>query len=90
MAFFKRKLGPVELFERALKDKQTARQRLFERTGLAEKVLEEKRAEAERLAVAGASNSQARPGGSQHAHGRGKGQEASRRTHGVGRADPLD
>jgi hypothetical protein len=58
MAFFKRKLGPVELFERALKDKQTARQRLFERTGVAEKVLEEKRAEAERLAVAGASNSQ--------------------------------
>src|SRR5215813_10076247 len=58
MAFFKRKLGPVELFERALKDKQAARQKLFERTGAADKVVEEKRAAAERLAVAGASNSQ--------------------------------
>ena len=58
MAFFKRKLGPVELFERALKEKQTARQKLFERTGAADRVVEEKRAAAERLAVAGASNSQ--------------------------------
>src|SRR5689334_19387466 len=58
MAFFKRKLGPVELFERALKEKQTARQKLFERTCIAEKVLEEKRTAAARLAVAGASNSQ--------------------------------
>jgi hypothetical protein len=58
MAFFKRKLGPVELFERALKERQTSRQKLFERTVAADKVLEEKRAAAERLAVAGASNSQ--------------------------------
>jgi hypothetical protein len=58
MAFFKRKLGPVELFERALKEKQTARQKLFERTRAAEEVLEERRAAAERLAVAGASNAQ--------------------------------
>jgi hypothetical protein len=58
MAFFKRKLGPVELFERALKEKRTARQRLCERTVAAEKVFEDKRASAERLAVAGATNSQ--------------------------------
>jgi hypothetical protein len=58
MAFFKRKLGPVELFERALKEKQAAREKLFNRLSAAEQVLEEKRAAAERLAVAGASNAQ--------------------------------
>jgi hypothetical protein len=58
MAFFKRKLGPVERFEAALRDKQAARQKLAERLGLAESLLGERRAAAERLAVAGAANAQ--------------------------------
>ena len=58
MAFFKRELGPVERFETALKTKQAERQKLAERSNLAETVLSEKRADAERLAVAGASNAQ--------------------------------
>jgi hypothetical protein len=56
MAFFKRKLSPVEHFESALKDKQAARQKLADRLSIAETVLGEKRAAAERLAVAGAAN----------------------------------
>src|SRR3977135_1273023 len=58
MAFFKRELSPVERFESALKDKQAARQKLADRWSIAEKVLGEKRAAAERLAVAGAANAQ--------------------------------
>jgi hypothetical protein len=58
MAFFKRELGPVERFENALKDKQAARQKLADQVSVAERVLGEKRAAAERLAVAGASNGQ--------------------------------
>jgi hypothetical protein len=58
MAFFKRKLSPVEHFESALKDRQAARQKLANRLSTAEAVLQEKRAAAERLAVAGASNAQ--------------------------------
>jgi len=58
MAFFKRELTPVERFEGALKDKQVARQKLAERLCSAETVLGEKRAAAERLAVAGAANAQ--------------------------------
>ena len=58
MAFFKRELGPVERFENALKDKQAARQKLADQVSVAEKVLGEKRAAAERLAVAGASDGQ--------------------------------
>jgi hypothetical protein len=54
MAFFKRELSPVERFQSALKDKQAARQKLADRLSIAETVLGEKRAEAERLAVAGA------------------------------------
>ncbi|MGB8398641.1 hypothetical protein [Bradyrhizobium sp.] len=54
MAFFKRELSPVERFESALREKQAARQRLAERLGIAETVVGEKRAAAERLAVAGA------------------------------------
>jgi hypothetical protein len=57
MAFFKRELSPVERFERALKEKQAARQKLVERLRMAETALSEKRADAERLAVAGAANS---------------------------------
>jgi hypothetical protein len=56
MAFFKRELSPVERFESALKDKQAERQKLADRLGIAETVLGEKRAAAERLAVAGAAN----------------------------------
>ena len=58
MAFFKRELSPVERFESALKDKQAARQKLADRLSTAETALGEKRAAAERLAVAGASNAQ--------------------------------
>ena len=56
MAFFKRELGPIERFENALKEKQTARQKLAERLSVAESELAEKRAAAEKLAVAGAAN----------------------------------
>src|SRR5271154_2858221 len=56
MAFFKRELGPVERFESALKDKHAARQKLADRLSLAETVVGEKRAAAERLAVAGATD----------------------------------
>ena len=56
MAFFKRELGPVERFEIALKEKLAARQKLAGRLSISEKELEEKRAAAERLAVAGAAN----------------------------------
>jgi hypothetical protein len=56
MAFFKREPSPVERFESALKAKRAARQKLADRLGAAETMLAEKRAEAERLAVAGAPN----------------------------------
>jgi hypothetical protein len=56
MAFFKRELGPVERFEAALKLKQVERDRLAGRLAQAESALAEKRAAAEKLAVAGASN----------------------------------
>ena len=58
MAFFRRELSPVERFESALRDKQAARQKLADRLSNAETVLGEKRAAAERLAVAGAANAQ--------------------------------
>ena len=56
MAFFKRELGPVERFESALKEKLAARQKLAGKSSVAERELGEKRAAAERLAVAGAAN----------------------------------
>jgi len=56
MAFFKRELSPVERFERALREKRGTRQKLAVRLGVAETAFSEKRAEAERLAVAGAAN----------------------------------
>ena len=47
MAFFKRELSPVERFERALKDKQAARQKLADRLSLTETLVAEKRGAAE-------------------------------------------
>jgi hypothetical protein len=58
MGFFKRELNPVERFENALKEKQVARQKLVGRLGAAETVVAEKRAAAEKLAVAGAATAQ--------------------------------
>jgi hypothetical protein len=56
MAFFKRELTPVERFETALKDRRAARQKQADRVGAVETVVAEKRAAAERLAVAGAAD----------------------------------
>ena len=55
MAFFKRELSPVERFESALSAKQDERRKLAARLDLAEKLLVEKRTDAEKLAVAGAA-----------------------------------
>ena len=56
MAFFKRELAPVERFESTLRDKHAARQKLADRLSVAETVVGEKRAAAERMAVAGATD----------------------------------
>src|SRR6266480_400118 len=58
MAFFKRELSPVKRFKNALRDKQVARQKLADRSSIAETVLGEKRVAAERLAITGATNAQ--------------------------------
>jgi hypothetical protein len=58
MALFKRELSVVERFERALKSKQAARQKLAEQLSIAETVLAEKLVAAERLAIARATNAQ--------------------------------
>jgi hypothetical protein len=55
MVLFRRELGPVERFERALGDKQAARQKLAGRLSIAEAALEAKRAAIERLAAAAAA-----------------------------------
>jgi len=57
MAFFKREFGPVARFNAALKTKQSERRKIADCLRLAEVVLAEQRDAAERLAVAGASNS---------------------------------
>ena len=57
MAFFRRELGPVERFEAALKARQSEREKLAEDLQSTEAALAEKRAAAEKLAVAGAANS---------------------------------
>src|ERR1700761_6552462 len=56
MAFFSRELTPVERFEHALRDRRAARQKQADRVSAAETIVTEKRAEAERLAVAGAAD----------------------------------
>ncbi|WP_291844812.1 hypothetical protein [Bradyrhizobium sp.] len=56
MAFFRREPSPVARFEGALRDRLAARQKLAGRLRTAEAELGEKRAAAERLAVAGAAN----------------------------------
>jgi hypothetical protein len=56
MAFFKRELAPVERFESALRDRRAARQKQADRVSVIEAFVEEKRAAAERLAVAGAAD----------------------------------
>jgi hypothetical protein len=56
MGFFKRELSPVEHFETALRAKQAERRKVADRLSLTEGLLAEKRAAAERLAVAGAAN----------------------------------
>jgi hypothetical protein len=58
MAFFKRELTPVERFESTLRDKLGARQKLADQLSLAEAVVGEKRAAAERIAVAGATDAE--------------------------------
>jgi len=54
MAFFKRELSPVERFESAFAAKQDEWRKLAGRLDLAEKLLVEKRTDAEKLAVSGA------------------------------------
>lgn len=56
MAFFKRELTPVERFEATLRNKHAARQKLADQLSLVETDVGEKRAAAERLAVAGATD----------------------------------
>ncbi|MGB7615897.1 MAG: hypothetical protein WBM06_02925 [Pseudolabrys sp.] len=59
MAFFsKPELTPIERFKSALKDKHLAREKLTDRLRAAEMALEEKRAAATRLAMAGAADAQ--------------------------------
>ena len=56
MAFFTRELTPVERFENALRDRRAGRQKQADRVSAVEAVVAEKRAAAERLAVAGAAD----------------------------------
>jgi hypothetical protein len=59
MGFFTRdKRDPVERLESALKDKQSAREKLADRLSAAEAALVEKRAAAQRLAMAGAADAE--------------------------------
>lgn len=56
MSFFRRELSPVERFENALRDKQTARLKLVAKSRAADAVVADRRKTAERLAVAGAAD----------------------------------
>ena len=56
MPFFKRELTPVERFESTLRERRAARQKQADRVSTADTIVAEKRAAAERLAVAGATD----------------------------------
>jgi hypothetical protein len=56
MSFFRRELSPVERFESALREKQTARLKLAAKLRAADGVVVDQRKTAERLAVAGAAD----------------------------------
>jgi hypothetical protein len=56
MSFFRREQSPVERFENALREKQTARLKLAEKSRAADAIVADKRKAAERLAVAGAAD----------------------------------
>jgi hypothetical protein len=56
MSFFRRELSPVERFESALHEKQTARLKLAAKLRAADTVVADQRKTAERLAVAGAAD----------------------------------
>src|SRR5438552_7787962 len=56
MSFFRRQLSPVERFENALREKQTARLKLVGKSRAADAVVADRRKTAERLAVAGAAD----------------------------------
>jgi hypothetical protein len=56
MSFFRRELSPVERFESALREKQTARLKLAAKLRAADAVVADQRKTAERLAVAGAAD----------------------------------
>ncbi len=56
MSFFRRELSPVERFENALREKQTARLKLAAKSRAADAIASDKRKAAERLAVAGAAD----------------------------------
>jgi hypothetical protein len=56
MSFFRRELSPVERFENALREKQTARLNLAAKSRAADAIVADRRKTAERLAVAGAAD----------------------------------
>lgn len=56
MSFFRREPGPVERFENALREKQTARLKLAAKLSAADAIVTDKRKVAEKLAVAGAAD----------------------------------
>jgi hypothetical protein len=56
MSFFRRELSPVERFENALREKQTARLKLAAKSRAADAIVADRRKTAERLAVAGAAD----------------------------------
>ena len=56
MSFFRRELSPVERFENALREKQTARLKLAAKSRAADAVVADRRKTAEKLAVAGAAD----------------------------------
>jgi hypothetical protein len=56
MSFFRRELSPVERFENALRERQTARLKLAAKSRAADAIVADRRKTAEKLAVAGAAD----------------------------------